>query len=57
MILGYQLIACVSGTLFRSAVPMETPFYEPRILPDEDANKCVRFCWEPFTHKLQKLGP
>lgn len=48
---------CVVGTIFRRVVPMETPFYQPRMRPDQDASKFARQCWEPTGFYFSQLGP
>lgn len=47
---------CVGGTVFRRAVPFETPFYQPRMRP-EDSKRCAYFCWEPTCFTMGILGP
>lgn len=55
-LLGF-VVTCLGGTVFRRVVPFETPFYQPRMRPDEDANKVVRNCWEPTLYYYSMLGP
>lgn len=52
----FFISTCLGGTIFRRAVPFETPFYQPRMRPEED-KKFAYYCWEPTCYTISILGP
>lgn len=56
LVMMFFIATCLGGTIFRRAVPYETPFYQPRMRPEED-KVFAYYCYEPVCYTFSILGP